>query len=347
MRRALAKQYMICALPHPLTLALRHLTPSRTIDGAAALPVWLAPSGRLDLAGLAARLEATFAAGLTPAVNLFAGGIDLLSLDERIDVLTTAAGVARGRRFITGALPTTDAAPLAIRYGRAVDAVVRQGGTPLLLPIAELGALDGDALAHLWRQATVGHRGVLVVETAAEFGMPSPLYAPDVMTRLIDVASLGGLVHASLDREAEWARIEARDIARPEFRIYSGHERALDMVSYGSDYLLGTAGCAPEAFAARDRAWRDGAARGYDLNDALQCLGSLLYRMPLNGARHAAVQWLEARGLVRGVRPLSGAALRPDTDVALYREVGDRLDLLLAPPETYEPAPRPSAVSTP
>ena len=333
-------------LAHPLTLALRHLTPSRTIDGAAALPVWLGPSGRLDLAGLAGRLEATFTAGLTPAVNLFAGAVDCLSEDDRIDVLTTAAGVARGRRFIAGTLPTTDAAPLAIRYGRAVDAVVRQGGTPLLLPIAELGALDGDALAHLWRQSTAGHRGVLLVEMAPAFGLSPTPYAPEVITRLIDVASLGGLVHASLDREAEWARVQARDIARPEFRIYSGHERALDMVSYGSDYLLGTASCAPEAFAARDRAWREGEARGFDLTDVLQHLGSLIYRMPLNGARHAAVQWLEARGTIRGARPVAGVTARPESDLALYREIGDRLDLILTPPATFEPAPRPPAVST-
>jgi hypothetical protein len=228
-----------------------------------------------------------------------------------------------------------------------VDAVVRQGGTPLLLPVVELSALDGDALAHLWRQATIGQRGVLVIETAPEFGLPCPLYPPEVVTRLIDVASLGGLVHASLDRQAEWARVEARDIARPEFRIYSGHERALDMVSYGSDYLLGTAGCAPEAFAIRDRAWRDGDARGFDLNDALQYLGALLHRRPLTGARHAAVQWFEARGIVRGARPVAGVAARPDSDIALYREAGDRLDLLLTPTDTFEPAPHPSGATAP
>ena len=156
-----AKRIYDMRLHHPLTLALRHLTPSRTIDGAAALPVWLGASGRLDLPGLAARLQETFAAGLTPAVNLFAGSVDRLGREQRMDVLATAAGVARGRRFIAGTLPTEDAAPLAARYGRAVDAVVRQGGTPLLLPIRELAALDGDALVHLWRQATAGHRGVL------------------------------------------------------------------------------------------------------------------------------------------------------------------------------------------
>jgi hypothetical protein len=339
---------MICALQHPLTLALRHLTPDRSIDGAAALPVWAGPSGRLDLAGLAARLEATFVAGLTPAVNLFAGSVDLLGLDDRIDVLSTAAGVARGRRFIAGTWPTDDAAPLAVRYGRAVDAVARQGGTPVLLPIAELEALDGDAIAHLWRQATSGHRGVLALEIASGFGLPGTIHPPDVLTRLLDVPSLGGLVHASLDRATEWARIEARDVGRPEFRIYSGHERAPGMVAYGSDYLLGTAGCAPDAFAARDRAWRAGEPLAYELNDVLQYLGALLHRDPLAGARHAALQWLHARGQVREAAPWAGAERRPATDDVLYRDIAARLDALLATTtDVPETAPHASAVSTP
>ncbi len=238
-----------------------------------------------------------------------------------------------------------DAAPLAARYGRAVDAVVRQGGTPLLLPIRELAALDGDALTHLWRQATAGHRGVLLIEMAADFGAPAPLYAAEVVTRILDIASLGGLVHASLDRGAEWARIEARDIARPDFRIYSGHERALDMVAYGSDYLLATAGCAPEAFGARDRAWRQGAPVGFELNDALQALATLLYRAPIDGARHGALQWLQARGLVGPASPASGVELRPESDLALYREIHARLDSLLASTDAPDLAARASAAT--
>jgi hypothetical protein len=330
-------------LPHPLTLALRHLTPSRVIDGLAALPVWLAPSRRLDLAGLATRLEATFAAGLTPAVNLFAGAVDRLDADARADVLSTAAGVARGRRFIAGTGPTDDAAPLAVRYGRAGDAIARQGGTPVLLPIAELSVLDGDAIAHLWRQATAGHRGVLVVEMAPEFGTPAALLPNDVITRLIDTASLGGLVHASLDRAVEWMRIEARDIARPDFRIYSGNERALDMVSYGSDYLLAGAGCAPEAFAARDRAWRAGDPLAFALTDLLQAAGTLVYRAPLDGARHGALQWLRALGGVDAAMPLPDLALRPDSDCALYDEIAAGLRRLLPPTIAADPAGRVSA----
>jgi hypothetical protein len=332
-------------LHHPLTLALRHLTPSRTIDGSAALPVWLGPAGRLDLSGLADRLQATFATGLTPAVNLYGGSVERLGREQRIDVLSTAAGVARGRRFIAGTRPTEDAAPLAVRYGRAVDAVVRQGGTPLLLPIRELVALDGDALIHLWRQATAGHRGVLVIEMAEAFETPAPLYSTDVVARLLDIGSLGGLVHASLDRGAEWARVDARDVARPDFRIYSGHERALDMVTYGSDYLLATAGAAPEAFAARDRAWRAGQPIGFEMNDALQALGALLYREPIAAARHGVLQWLQARGIVRHATPVAGVPSRPDTDLALYREIAARLDSLLVSTDALDLAARASAAT--
>jgi hypothetical protein len=332
-------------LHHPLTLALRHLTPSRRIDGSAALPIWLGPAGKLDLDGLTRRLQATFAAGLTPAVNLFAGSVERLGHEQRSDVLATAAGVARGRRFIAGTSPTEDAAPLAVRYGRAIDTVVRQGGTPLLLPVGELTALDGDGLAHLWRQATAGHRGVLIIEMAAAFGAPAPLYDAAVIPRLLDVASLGGLVHASLDRGAEWARVEARDSARPDFRIYSGHERAPDMVSYGSDYLLATAGCAPEAFAARDRAWRAGQPAGYELNDVLQALGTLLYRAPIGGARHGAVQWLQARGVVDLASPVAGIDRRPDSDVALHRDLAERLAALVAATDAPDQAVRAAAAS--
>ena len=334
-------------LHHPLTLALRHLTPSRTIDGCASLPVWMGPAGRLDLSGLADRLQATFAAGLTPAVNLYGGSVERLGREQRTDVLATAAGVARGRRFIAGARPTEDTAPLAVRYGRAIDAVVRQGGTPLLLPIRELVALDGDALSHLWRQATAGHRGVLVIEMAEAFDAPAPLYSTDLVTRLLDIGSLGGLVHASLDRGAEWARVGARDVARPDFRIYSGHERALDMVTYGSDYLLATAGAAPDAFAARDRSWRAGQPIGFEINDTLQALGTLLYREPIAGARHGVLQWLHARGVVRHATPVAGIPSRPDSDLALYRELVARLDSLLASTDALDLAARATAATAP
>ncbi len=37
----------------------------------------------------------------------------------------------------------------------------------------------------------------------------------------------------------EWSRLALRDRIRPEFKIFNGNDLAIDMVMYGSDYLLG------------------------------------------------------------------------------------------------------------
>ena len=44
---------------------------------------------------------------------------------------------------------------------------------------------------------------------------------------------------------------------RPDFHVFTGNDLAIDMVCYGSDYLLGLSAFAPEAFAERDRRWAE------------------------------------------------------------------------------------------
>jgi len=49
-----------------------------------------------------------------------------------------------------------------------------------------------------------------------------------------------------------------RDELRPDFRIYTGNDLGIDMIEFGSDYLLGLAAFCPEKFAERDRLWAEG-----------------------------------------------------------------------------------------
>jgi dihydrodipicolinate synthase/N-acetylneuraminate lyase len=325
-------------LPHQFTLALRHLTPGRVLDGVAALPLPFLPGGRPDLAAVSSLMHGVFAAGLTPAINTFTGVVELLSPDERQDVLAVAAGMARGRRFLAGALPDATDGSLGARYRRAIDAIVRQGGTALMLQTDELVANDDERIVEIYRQATSGHRGVVAVETGRAFPTPGRVYSLDLFHRLLDLPSLAGMLHASLDRVQEWYRVEARDVRRPDFRVYSGNELAVDMVSYGSDYLLGVAGCVPQAFALRDRFWRAGDPRGFTVNDLIQYLGCLLYRTPLSAARHSAVQFLQARGILAAGLTHPGAERRPGTDVPMLHDVAARLDALLASHREPQPA---------
>ena len=140
--------------PDQLTLVLRHLTPARLIDGCAALVVPFDEDGRADLDALGALVQQTYAAGLTPAINTVAGYVELLTVEERADVLAVTAGVALGRRFLAGAGPDEGPGPLALRYARALARVRRQGGTPMLWPCGELTSLDEDAVADVHREAT-------------------------------------------------------------------------------------------------------------------------------------------------------------------------------------------------
>src|SRR5262249_32166533 len=94
---------------------------------------------------------------------------------------------------------------------------------------------------------------------------------------------------------------------------------AIDMVAFGSDYLLGLSTFAPEAFAARDRAFACDDAEFLARNDALQHLGNVGFRVPVPAYKHSAAQYLHITG------HLDGDAIHPR---APRRPAADRVFLL-------------------
>jgi dihydrodipicolinate synthase/N-acetylneuraminate lyase len=94
----------------------------------------------------------------------------------------------------------------------------------------------------------------------------------ETIQRLMDIPEIKGMKHSSLDRFLELERLALRDAYRPDFPIYTGNDLGINMIEYGSDYLLGLAAFAPEKFAARDRLWEAGDPEYYALSDALQYL---------------------------------------------------------------------------
>jgi hypothetical protein len=131
---------------------------------------------------------------------------------------------------------------------------------------------------------------------------------------LLDVPQCIGAKHSSLRRDLEWQRLALRDEVRPDFLVLTGNDLAIDMVRWGSDYLLGLSTFAPEAFALRDRLWADGDARFYELNDLLQHLGWFTFRAPVPGYRHDAAIAFELRGWASTDGTPPGAPRRPDAD---------------------------------
>jgi dihydrodipicolinate synthase/N-acetylneuraminate lyase len=287
------------------------------------------PRGRPDYAGLSRQIERVAAAGLIPAVNMDTGWVHRLDAGQRIEALETARRVLGAARFIAGAYVEDGAGRMRDRYRAAVEAIVARGGTPILFPCTELQTASGPSIVGLFRDVSAGTPGVLAFELGEAFVPFGRIFDGDTIRGLLETEGVLGLKHSSLRRDLEWERLALRDARRPDFKVYTGNDLAIDMVVYGSDYLLGLSAFAPEAFALRDHYWREGDARFYELNDLLQYLGAFAFRAPTPAYRHSAAQFLRVTGHLDHDRGPSDAPLRPDSDVAVLADIARRLQVLV------------------
>jgi dihydrodipicolinate synthase/N-acetylneuraminate lyase len=302
------------------------IRPEREIDGiSAVLLPWTDGGAAVDWAGFERHLTKTLEAGLTPAVNMDTGYVQLLTEDQRREVLRrTRAIVGTGptARFVAGAWVTDEpgAAFAPDRYRAELDAITAAGGTPIVFPSYGLshGELDVvEAHAALARDLDA----FLAFELSPAFTPAGRIYDLETFAGLLAIPQCVGAKHSSLRRQAEWDRLALRDERRPDFRLYTGNDLAIDMVMWGSDYLLGLSSFAPDAFARRDALWAKGDAAFHELNDTLQYLGRLAFRAPVPAYKHSAAQFLSLRGWLDGDDTPPGAPRRPDSDRALLQDV--------------------------
>ena len=116
-----------------------------------------------------------------------------------------------------------------------------------------------------------------------------------------------------------------RDELRPEFHVFTGNDLAIDMVMYGSDYLLGLSTFAPDVFARRDAAWAAGDPAFYELNDWLQYLGFLTFRPPVPAYKHSAAMFLKLRGQIECDHTHPQSPERPESDRDILRQIVEQM----------------------
>jgi dihydrodipicolinate synthase/N-acetylneuraminate lyase len=309
---------------------LARIRPGRVITGMSAVLVPFTTDGEIDWAATEAHIARTVSAGLTPAVNMDTGYVQLLSDDHKAGVLERAAALTGGD-FVAGAFVADGpGSELDLdAYLVACEPIAAQGGTPVIFPSFGLNALDDDG----WVGAldAIGTRvdrfiGFELGSMFVPYGRIPSLGAYEAM---LGIESCVGAKHSSLSRQLEWDRLAVRDRVRPDFGVFTGNDLAIDMVMYGSDYLLGLSTFAPEAFAVRDRMWATGDVRFHELNDLLQYLGQFTFRAPVPGYRHDAAMWFELRGWASSGNTPRGAVQRPESDRAVLSDIAGRLDDLL------------------
>ena len=303
------------------------LRPGRRIVGVSALLLPYA-DGAPDLASFRSLVARTVEAGLTPAVNMDTGYGNLLAPAERTEVLAAAKEVAGDAEVVAGAWVDSDA---GVAYDEAaqlaaVADVAAAGATPVVFPNAGLAQLDPAGLVHAHERIGGEVDRFIGFELSTEFSPNGRIWDLDTYAAVMAVPSCIGAKHSSLERRAEWDRIRLRDQRRPDFHVFTGNDLAIDLVCYGSDYLLGLSTFAPEAFAARDRLWATGDPGFWELNDLLQYLGHFTFRAPVPGYRHDAAIWFTLRGWASSDATPAGAPRRPDADRAVLADIAERLE---------------------
>lgn len=309
---------------------IRLLRPRRRIAGASAILLPFGPDGAVDWASFDAHVARTAGAGLTPAVNMDTGYVNLIGDETRGEVLDRTRDVLSGGSFLAGAFVgdrpggrwDCDA------YLRQVEAIEARGGTPVIFPSYGLTGLGDEEIVGAYADLGRGCDRFVAFELGPEFAPFGRIYPIEVFRGLLGVRSCVGAKHSSLRREPEWLRLIERDRVRPDFRVYTGNDLAIDMVMYGSDYLLGLSTFAPDLFARRDAMWEAGDPGFYGLNDTLQYLGCFAFRPPVPAYKHSAAQFLHARGWAATDRTHPASPSRPSTDLEVLHDIGRRLGVL-------------------
>lgn len=302
------------------------LRPGREITGMSAVLLPYTDEGAVDWPAVEAHIGRTAAAGLTPAVNMDTGYVQLIDPATRTRVLDLARAVTGGD-FVAGAYVADGPGdPFALDAYRAAAAeVAERGATPVVFPSHGLNALDDDGWVEALGALGSGLDRFIGFELGAMFVPYGRIYSLDAYRGLLDIPSCIGAKHSSLSRRAEWDRLALRDAVRPEFRVLTGNDLAIDMVMWGSDYLLGLSTFAPEAFAARDRLWAAGDPSFHELNDLLQHLGQVTFRTPVPAYRHDAAMAFVLRGWAASDVTPPGVPRRPEADRALLADIVERL----------------------
>jgi integrase len=249
-----------------------NIVPNRKITAMSAVLLPLLHDGTVDWDAFEAHLLRTAEAGLIPAVNMDTGCINLLDNQTRQEVLQRTKNILGGKSFVAGAYvpdkPDDMWDPDA--YHRQLDLIQKHNATPVIFQSFGLTNQSNDKIVASYQTLARSCNRFIAFELGPMFAPFGKIYDLQTFAGIMKIKECIGAKHSSLSRQFEWQRLRLRDKQRRDFMVLSGNDLAIDMVIYGSDYLLGLSTFAPDAFALRDSFWQQGAAKQNRQNSAVQ-----------------------------------------------------------------------------
>ena len=302
------------------------IQPRRQVQGVAALLLPYLPNGDVAVDAFQRQAQYIHQAGLTNAVNMDTGYVNYLSEAEKLGVLRwTREALGKDVPFVAGAYIEGQEGDAAALYRRQMDSIVSFGGIPIIFQTARLHGKPAKEKIAVYQSICRGFEHVIGFELGAMFAPNGEIFDEEIVRGLMDIPELKGMKHSSLNRLTELRRLALRDQIRPEFRIYTGNDLGINMIEYGSDYLLGLASFAPEKFAERDRLWFAGDPAYFALSDALQHLGNVAFRDPVPAYKHSAAVFLHLLGRIPTGQPHPKNPQRPAWEAEMLLQCAQRL----------------------
>jgi dihydrodipicolinate synthase/N-acetylneuraminate lyase len=309
---------------------MKAIIPRRKIEGISAILLPFRADGSVDWGAFCSHIDRTAEARLIPAVNMDTGYTNLISERTRLEVLACTRDTLSGRPFTAGAyIPTRPGEPYDPQpYYQQIEQIQSFGGIPVIFQSFGLSNLPPEQLIAAYADFGRIAPRFIAFELGTIFAPFGKIYDLATYAGLLGIPQCTGAKHSSLKRQLEWERLALRDRIRPEFKVYTGNDLAIDMVMYGSDYLLGLSTFAPDYFALRDRYWLEGDLRFYELNDVLQYLGQFAFRAPTAAYKHSAAQFLKLRGWIACDDTHPQSPRRSDTDIEILGKILRQLETL-------------------
>ena len=301
--------------------------PGRSIIGMAAVLLPFEADGSIAEDAYIACLQDTVKAGLTPAVNMDTGYVNLLTDSEKERVLKIAQASLQGAPFVAGAyIEGFDGDPADL-YRREIARIAAYGGTPILFQTARLHHLLAKEVVAVYARAVADVPTAYAFELGRMFAPNGEIWTSEVAEGIMSIPQITGMKHSSLDRVIELERLAMRDRVRPDFKIFTGNDLGIDMIEYGSDYLLGLAAFSPARFAERDRLWETQDTGYFAVADALQLLGNIAFRPPVPAYKHSAAIFLNLLGKIPTARTHPRSPERPAWEREILLSCAQRLNL--------------------
>lgn len=307
------------------------LRPRRKITGISAMLLpFLSEQGDVDWPAFEAHLTRTANAGLIPAVNMDTGYVNLIDHALQDAVLERTQAILGSTPFVAGAFVADTPGSKFDRngYARRFAAIQEHGGTPIVFQSFGLTQQPGPEIVASYAVLARYADRFLGFELTTDLAPFGAVYDLETFRGLLSIPQCVGAKHSSFHRIPEWERLAVRDAERPDFQLFTGNDFAIDMVMYGSDYLLGLSTFAPDLFALRDSYWEAGDPRFYELNDQLQYLGYFAFRAPGAAYKHTAAMFWKLRGWCDCQATHPQAGKRPESDVPILAELGQRMGVI-------------------